>query len=222
MTKANLAVVARRSEPRNSFDYFPTPPWATRAFCSEILVKRGFIHWSHSIWEPACGEGHMAAVLQEFVEPVVLATDVFDYGFGYVTDFLEPGLVLKADWIITNPPFNAAAEFRRFAEFRSFLGVAFIVRLSWLESQERFALFEKMPPALVAVCSERVPMHRGRWEPAGRSATAYAWVVWHKRHSGPTELTFVPPGSRARYTKPDDAMRFGAVASAPLFDGAAP
>ncbi len=222
MTRANLSVVARRYEPRKSLDYFPTPPWATRAFVSEILVRRGWLDASDTVWEPACGEGHMAAVLQEFIEPIVLATDVFDYGFGFVTDFLDPSLILRSDWIITNPPFNAAAQFVRLAATRSNLGVAFIVRLSWLESEERFALFAELPPALVAVCSERVSMHRGRWEPAGSSATAYAWVVWYKRHNGPTRLTFVPPGSRDRYTHPDDVRRFGACAPAPLFDRAAP
>ncbi len=220
--KANLAVVARRSEPANSLDFFPTPPWATQAFCSEVLANRLWLEPSHTVWEPACGEGHMAAVLQEFVSTQVIATDIFPYGFGEVADFLDPDLKFRSDWIITNPPFNAAAEFLPLAWRRSLSGIAFIVRLSWLESEERFRLFQRFRPTLVAVSSERVPMHRGRWEPSGSSATSYAWVVWRKATFLPTELTFVPPGSRARYTKPDDAKRFGVVQSAPLFDGDPP
>ncbi len=220
--KENLSVVARRSEPHNSLDYFPTPPWATRAFCCDILERRLWLEPSHVVWEPACGEGHMAAVLQEFVSTQVIASDVFPYGFGEVVDFLDPDVKLRTDWIITNPPFNAAAEFLPLASRRSLVGVAFIVRLSWLETEERFRLFERFRPTLVAVCSERVPMHRGRWEPAGNTATSYAWIVWRKATFLPTELTFVPPGSRDRHTRPDDARRFGAVKPTPLFEGGAP
>ena len=42
-------------------DYFPTPPWAARAGAELI---RFVDPEARTIWEPACGDGHMAAVLR--------------------------------------------------------------------------------------------------------------------------------------------------------------
>jgi hypothetical protein len=41
------------------------------------------------------------------------ASDVFDgYGYGRASvDFLNDAPLVRPDWIITNPPFNVAAEF---------------------------------------------------------------------------------------------------------------
>jgi hypothetical protein len=67
--------------------YFPTPPWATRALFQHVLpeLKVGEVG---DIWEPACGEGHMAAIIAEFAAPVA-ASDVFAYGYGLTPlDFL--------------------------------------------------------------------------------------------------------------------------------------
>jgi hypothetical protein len=59
------AVMAQRREPPDALDYFPTPPWATRALFEHVLPALG-IDGVGTVWEPACGEGHMAAVIGEF------------------------------------------------------------------------------------------------------------------------------------------------------------
>ena len=60
----STAVMARRHEPPDSLDYFPTPPWATRALCEHLD------HWGkigpESAWDPACGEGHITRPLAEY------------------------------------------------------------------------------------------------------------------------------------------------------------
>ena len=53
------AVMAQRSEPRDSLDDFPTPPWATRALCEKLIGARHDLA-GMSVWEPACGQGYMA------------------------------------------------------------------------------------------------------------------------------------------------------------------
>ena len=63
--KGFTAVMARRREPPDALDYFPTPPWATRALFRHVLPALG-IDAIGGVWEPACGEGHMAAVIAEF------------------------------------------------------------------------------------------------------------------------------------------------------------
>ncbi len=219
----STAVMARRVVPPDSLDFFPTPPWATRAFVTGARAAGFFRPAASVVWEPAAGEGHMAEVLREFF-PTVRAGDIFDYGRGYeVADFLGPDAGLgwgRPDWIITNPPFSAALAFAERGLELARSGVALLVRLQWLEGAERYRLFERHQPTAVVLYSERVPMTRGRWDPKAKTATAYAWVVWDlAAPAGQTTFHLIPPGSRARFTKADDARRFAAGADAPLLQG---
>ncbi|WP_050783353.1 hypothetical protein [Methylobacterium nodulans] len=97
-------------------------------------------------------------------------------------------------------------------------GVAVLVRTSWLEGGERHRrLFAERPPTIVAQFCERVAMTKGRWDPSATTATSYAWCVWLLRNRSPrAEFTWIPPGTRARCTRPDDARRYGVQADAPL------
>lgn len=222
--KGARAIAHRRTEPTTSLDFFPTPPWGTRALVEHVLgrraLKRSLVH------EPACGEGHMAAVLEEYAGEVI-ASDVFPYGFGSCRDFLDEMFLdpIAADWIITNPPFNRALEFTRLALERARWGVAMLVRPTFLHGKGRFAkLYRDTPPTVVAFYVERVPMHRGRWEPDGDTATDYCWLVWKKDAAGalvrPRSPVWIPP-SRKSLTRRGDVARFGApqpVAAVPLLE----
>lgn len=215
--RGHRAVTARRHEPPDSLDFFPTPPWATRALMTEVLPASEALD-ELTAWEPCCGEGHMAVALAErFGE--VIATDIHDYGFGGVRDFLDPLDPAPAgvDWIITNPPFNAGLAIAERALGIASRGVALLVRLAFLEGLNRHdALFDPHPPAAVAIFVERVPMHRGRWLPDGSTATAYCWIVWRRGHNGFPEIRWIPPGQRRRLTHADDAQRFGAATATPM------
>jgi hypothetical protein len=214
------AVMAQRSEPVDSLDFFPTPPWATRAFVQHVALPVLGVHNDQDelVWECACGEGHMAEPLKETFT-FTMATDIFDYGYGKVEDFMaaDEGRP-HTDWTFTNPPFNAAVAFARKALRISVRGVALLVRTQWLHTIERYELFRDHPPFVIAYYVERVPMHRGRWEPEGSTATDYCWVCW-KRGAEPRAPLWIPPGQRQALTRPDDAMRFGAATPAPLLDG---
>lgn len=216
------AVVAQRAEPADSLDFFPTPPWATRAFvqyvAKPILEARSY----HLVLEPACGEGHMATMLAEYFA-FVLANDVHDYGFGKVSDFIRDERLVAIEspvWTFTNPPFNLAVEFARKALAISLGGVALLVRTQWLHTIERYELFRDYPPFVIAYYVERVPMHRGRWEPDGSTATDYCWVCW-KHGAQPRAPLWIPPGQRQALTRPDDAARFARPAPVPLIESGA-
>lgn len=205
------AIMGSRQEPDDSLDYFPTPPWATRALI-ECVFQRDCHHLT--AWEPACGEGHIAEVLHEYFGKVY-ATDIHDYGYGAGdSDFLDDDTDADADWIITNPPFNEKAEaFVLRAIERARCGVAMFLRLQWLETVGRYErIFKPHPPALIAQFAERVPLCKGRWDPDGDTATAYLWIVWEKRarQVGDTRFLWIPPGRREALTRPDDAERFTA------------
>jgi hypothetical protein len=221
----STAVMARRVEPADSLDFFPTPPWATRAFCQHVLPRFETLDlaqmengtYALTAADPACGEGHMALALREFF-PLVTATDIFDYGFGGVGDFLHPDHVqAPRDWFITNPPFNLGADFIVHALDLAKRGVAMLVRTAFLEGEGRYArLFRKNPPNQIAQYIERVPMHRGRWVVNGTTATSYAWLVWHKptpRHGDPHFMWI--PKSRVALSRHDDWLRFGGCMDLP-------
>ncbi len=73
------SVMASRREPPDSLDFFPTPPWATRALLCEVLPTVTTGRHILTAWDPACGEGHMVEVLSERFT-FAKGTDVFDLG----------------------------------------------------------------------------------------------------------------------------------------------
>lgn len=214
------AVMAQRAEPTDALDFFPTPPWATRALIEEVIDPQAVK--GKTCWEPAAGEGHMAEVLRPYFRELH-ASDVHDYGRGYsVGSFVGGGLNLDRavcpfypDWIITNPPFNLAADFLARALHDAQEGVAMLLRTAWLEGEERFrTVFAKEAPSTIAQFSERVPMVKGRWDPDASSATSYMWFVWERGETASfarysrSELVWIPPGAKRRYTASDDRARF--------------
>ncbi|MFB0874603.1 MULTISPECIES: hypothetical protein [unclassified Sphingobium] len=188
----STAVMQRRRVAPEALDYFPTPPFATRALCEFLEANVTGCLKRRSVWEPACGELHMARPLAEYFG-TVRASDVHPYGGHEVTDFLffghgEP----QTDWVITNPPFRLAEAFVDTARKVARGGVAMLLRSAWLEGEERLAnLFSKTPPDYVLQFAERVVMLEGRLirkgaadpfaeKPGTRasSATSYVWVIW--------------------------------------------
>ena len=210
----STAVMQRRSLPARGLDFFPTPPWATRAFLHEVLQAEFAAFGLNSVWEPAAGAGHMAEVLGE-VFPRVHRSDVADYGTGHaVGSFIGQGpdviAPVPVEWIITNPPFNLAVDFAERALREASVGVALLLRTSWMEGGERYErLFRDRPPRFVAQYCERVPMVAGRWDPAAASATSYAWFVWHHAHfRKETRLLWIAPGAKARHLRDADLKRW--------------
>jgi hypothetical protein len=204
------SIMSGRLEPDDSLDYFPTPPCATRALIEIVFAHLKVAVDQASAREPACGEGHIAEVLAEYFAGVA-ASDIFDYGYGDVGDFLDEHTSQTADWFITNPPFDEKAEtfLTRMLQLAR-VGVAMFVRLQWLEGEGRYErIFDpaKTPPTLVAFFSERIALCKGRWDPKGGTATAYIWLVWIKGRK-PQAPFWIPPVVVDELTKPDDAERF--------------
>jgi hypothetical protein len=216
----STAVMQRRVEPHDSLDFFPTPPWATRALCESLALS--FDLKASNCWEPACGEGHMARPLAEYFE-LVYSSDVHDYGSGQVVDFLWPFSGPRFDWIITNPPFRLAEQFVDTALERAKTGVAILVRSAFLEGIARYhKLFGYRAPAVIMQFAERVPMVKGRVDEDASTATAYCWLVWLvHRTSNDTQFVWIPP-CRDLLERPNDYAKPGAEPAAlPLFDGEA-
>lgn len=193
MQNTSHAVMAQRTEPNDSPDDFPTPPWATRALLEHVLQDvpdfKGL-----SCLEPACGAGHMARVLKDYFG-MVEGSDAYSYGYGSVRDFLSDSYASQSfDWVITNPPFRLAEEFVERSMSIAREGVAILARTVFLESVGRYnSIFQSNPPSKFAQFVERVPMVRGRLDRRASTATGYAWFVWERKRVAEPRLVWIPP-----------------------------
>ena len=96
--KANSPRSTIRYPKRAAFEFYPTPPEATRALLS---VE----HFEGDIWEPACGDGAISKVLEEAGYSVI-STDLINRGYGRGgQNFLKSTTPLARN-IITNPPYG--------------------------------------------------------------------------------------------------------------------
>lgn len=174
-------------------DYFPTPAWATRALI-------GNERFEGEIWECACGDGAMAREL-ESAGHRVFASDLYARGYGETgIDFLLSNR--QTDNIVTNPPYNCAEGFVAQGLKLARRKFALLLRLAFLEGANRAeTIFLKHPPARVWVFSERITFYMNGAKRAGSGTTAYAWFVWDKGVSGPTELRWLKPGYKAKVNR---------------------
>lgn len=215
------AVMQQRAEPGDSLDDFPTPPWATRALCAELVAMGEPLHLQH-VWEPACNRGHMARPLGEYFDHVH-ATDVHDYGWpgqAGVADFLIDWAAdaPDVDWVITNPPFRLAADFIHQGLRYARRGVAVFVRTAFVEGEERYrTLFRDRPECVLMPFVERVAIWRGVlldpdvkiWDDKRNvmknpsSATSYCWMLFYRDRRNDTSLRRIAPCRRA-LTRPGD------------------
>ena len=167
-------------------DFYETPAAAVHALLrAEKLPK--------NIWEPACGRGAIAEVLRKSGHRVY-ATDLVNYHSAIQDragcDFLRGGAApFTVGAIVTNPPFKFANHFVARALTLS-PKVIMLLRVAFLEGVGRSTILEGGSLARVHVFRNRLPrMHRDGWK--GRKSTssiAFAWFVWDRHWSGPTQL----------------------------------
>ena len=150
----------------------------------------------------------MASTLEEYFASV-RSSDIHDYGYGEVVDFLSISTESIAqcdrpDWIVTNPPFRLGEEFVRRAIRLAKSGIAMLMRTAFIETSGRYErLFRDYPPTFVAQFAERVPILRGRVDPRASTATGYCWLVWRIPFPDQTVLRWIPP-CRRQLERPED------------------
>ena len=171
-------------------DFYPTPPWGTRA-----LLR--YVTFDGPILEPCCGDGAMAEILKE-TGRLITASDIVDRGFGTIQDFLDVrGPVAN---IVTNPPFNIAESLLAHALTLASQKVCFLLRTAFLESRRRYIEFYKpVPPSKLLIFTERLSMYpRGHDVNVG-GTTSYAWFIWDKHdNSGTTKVEWIAPGMKPK------------------------
>lgn len=83
---------------RQPLDFYATRPedvhWLMKYEAENIIGK--------NIWECACGMGHISDTLKQY-GCNVYSSDIYDYGYGDVLDFLSTNHTGRFNMIITNP-----------------------------------------------------------------------------------------------------------------------
>lgn len=181
--------------PRETNDYYATHPSAVQM----LLELENF---DKNIVEPCCGQGHISKVLEQYGYNVH-SMDLIDRGYGEGgIDFLKYNETIDAD-IITNPPYSLAKEFVEHAMDLVTDGhkIAMFLKLTFLESSGRKALFKKYPPKKIWVSSSRIPCGKNgdfydrdkdgniKYDKSGKpkevsSAVCYAWFIFEKGYTG--------------------------------------
>lgn len=168
------------SNHRADHDYYPTPDYATQA----LLDKEQF---SHQIWEPACGEGHMSKVLIKNGYNVI-SSDLIRRGYGTPEiDFLTSEQ--SYDNIITNPPFSLGLEFILRAKKLSNHKIAMLLKTQFLEGVRRQPMFldTEFPLKCMYQFSKRLTF--GNKKSGGM--LSFAWFVWQKDYVGKPYIDWI-------------------------------
>ncbi|GGR31300.1 SAM-dependent DNA methyltransferase [Deinococcus ruber] len=167
---------------REGTDYYPTPADVTHALLDYLSLPAGT-----RVWEPACGEGHMAEVLKERGLKTHV-TDLHDRGYGRGgVDFLATPAPVIVEWIITNPPFSLAEAFIRHALSLE-LPFALLLKGQFWHAARRRTLFEEHRPSHVLPLTWRPDFLMGR--KGGSPTMEAAWTVWG---ASPAQSTVFAP-----------------------------
>jgi hypothetical protein len=186
---------------RQVHDFYPTPDWVTAALLKQVTLR-------DAVWEPCCGDGAMARVLERAGHKVV-ATDLVDRGFGRggLDFFACTAFPAGCRAMVTNPPYgdggeivranNASVNFQRFVRHaldlteRAGGQLALLVRFQWMAGRRAATLISSGPLSRVVVLTKRI-----RWFDMGEQTNAgqhhHAWLFWDCSHGRllPPSLVF--------------------------------
>lgn len=171
----------KSSKDRPSTDFYPTPPEVTKALLEFLKIPT-----DKTLWECACGRGHMTKVMEEFGYKVI-STDLNDFGFGETGIDFTNAETRECQWIITNPPFIELEAFiRQCIKFG--IPFAMLLKSQYWHSKKRLALFQEYKPRYVLPLTWRPDFLFG--EKGGAPTMECIWTVWDKE---PAEITeYIP------------------------------
>lgn len=171
---------------RKSHDFYETPAWCTRLLLREHF---GAAPIGRRILEPCAGNGAIIKVLREcnpsaWIEAMEIRPEAREK-LKQVADNVRTGDFLKTepgyekyDLIITNPPYSIAQKVAEHAFKIAGLGksmteVIMLLRLGFLQAQERHDFWQRWPVQSLYIMSKRPSFTGG-----GTDNSAYAWFVW--------------------------------------------
>lgn len=170
-------------------DFYPTPREVTEALMRSPARR---LFDGKSIWEPACGEGHMSHAL-ELRGFKVFSSDIADicYGVGGV-DFTTQSK-RQGDFIITNPPFSLSEQFIRHS-IQLGGSFALLLKSQYWHARKRLDLFREFKPLYIMPLTWRPDFLFGT-RGGGSPLMDVVWCVWGSHPSDVTEYIPLPKPS---------------------------
>lgn len=172
----------------NRGELYPTP-----AKLTAVLLNR-YPHIAGHICEPCAGLGDISQTLN--AAGLKVFTNDLDgrHPAHYTGDATSPAAQVwqrSYHWTVTNPPFTQAHKILSIAWQRSRIGVAFLLRLSYMEAAKDRAAW------LVAHADHLVKMMTFNPRPSFNHSgntdnVTAAWFIWRKDHSW-RQLGISPP-----------------------------
>jgi hypothetical protein len=161
---------------RSDFDYYPTPSF----------MVRSLLHF-----HPAIAK----SIVLECCSGGDAITNVLRQEFGCTvhTNDLDPRQPAQShgdatadvywrehapavDWVVTNPPFNVAIWILRRAVAHARIGVAFLLRKTFLEpTDDRGPWLQEHPPTRI------IGQPRYSFRGSGSDSVSADWVIWERR-----------------------------------------
>lgn len=165
-----------RTGMRPADEWYPTVFAATLAL-DEAEAFRGPIH------EPACGNGAIAEIFT-FHGHRVIASDLYDHGYGEAgRDFLAETRLLAPN-VITNPPYSLTDDFVRHAVRLGVRKMALFLPVDYQAGTRRSDIIEGMGLARVHVLRNRVTLAPYGMVTRGGTIN-FAWFIWLQGYRGP-------------------------------------
>lgn len=169
-------------------DYYPTPAWVIDALAEHVNLN------GLSVWEPACGKGHMVRAL-DAAGANYIATDLHSHGFedqeaefDFTSDGTGPWGSAFYHAIITNPPYGpqgrVATAFIAKGLDRIPAGglLALLLPVDFDSAKTRARFFGDCPDfAAKIVLRRRIAWFEPQPGQAGPSAN-HAWFIWVRNH----------------------------------------
>jgi len=210
-------MVKRHSNFDDTKDFIPTPPWATRVLYEEVAPSLKANAPSLSIWDPACGAGHMTKVFEEYGHPKTIGTDAYPRPMvhnpttHYESDFIESPPFEEADVIVTNPPYRHLNAFIDRSLSVARFGTGMLVRVQALETEGRYkSIYRDTPPTQIAFFANRISFKTGEVVRKAPKMYFHVWLWWERaaiRGTGiapPRPPIWVPFDAQTTYEKDED------------------
>lgn len=167
---------------RNDHDYYETPPWMVASLLAYHPIERQAL-----ILEPCCGDGSIVRALRASGFSRILTNDLDErheasrHRDATALEFWEMKTIANVDWVITNPPFNVAIHILEQACLVAKVGVAFLLRKTFLEPTGR----EDMPKASdrgpwlhIHPPTQVIGLPRHSFRGKGSDSVSCDWMIW--------------------------------------------
>ncbi len=172
---------------RRRLDQYMTPEGAVRLLLSDELGIGRYVAQDATIVEPTCGQGAMVRELSTLRPQALITTNDLDAGFpaDLHMDAATPEYwneiesYFPIDWVVTNPPFDRAIHVLAEAHNRARMGVAMLLRLSFLEPTDD----PKKTPRAWFICptppDRLIVLPRISFTGDGKTdSVTCAWMIW--------------------------------------------